>query len=1419
MSLLEYARQTASAQVAIQVQEYGPWLGSMSSLPAHLVPPEYIADSDQMGARVAADCPITAATTINTPNVTSAALFGNVRARMAVTGTNIPAGTTVLSVTSSSAIVISQNATATSATSLTFTYDGTSQDYLYLPRSGSWKRRGGTNCKFDTTYGAAAVGLLPAKWGAKVRDFQEYASDAITDGIPSLIALLTKETMASASVLDDGRFSTVWLRDQVNGSNYTLGSEFSATLNYQVPGTVQSYKVVPLWYDSGDGGITRGPSEFTRRFFVSGSRKMQKVGNWWYFPSLNGTPSRWNGTSANAGLATQYGRPTSVTQNTAWTDQDDAAGDAAILAAIDDTSVDDANYVKHARNTGTLGVRFSTVTDPGVDTGHILRIRAKVSVNDANVNDHLIVNLKQGSTFIIETNSNLPGSYNFGGSVWEPNTRWTNSSAELGTSFVTYEYALTTEEAALITDYSALDLTMAYYTGYDAVTTVSVSWVEFEVGSASSLANRLIPSGPLPPTHAGVLSKGDQIENTATFLRPVTPDISAGTWIKSTGGGTDLYTMIDDPTRDDSDFIRSDNTTSADTCEVSLGDPGFVPSTDDIVYVTVTSKISAAFATLTVNLVEGTTIRSGRVVTPLNTIFSAFTWQLTADEINNISDWTNLRLRFTKSAGGSACIVYVSQAEVQHISSEENKLGGGWRGYDKFYYSVAYRFEDDSIWMPCTPRGPNDEIGTAGYNLFQVDAGNPTAGYEYVQWTYIPIGPYGTKSRLLLRSEKIDARTDSTLQLNPGELHLVHEIPDNTTTTYKDYYADDESLTLDPDRLLIRDDHSMPPRSRYLFAGDSRVCHSYGGLNPCAIELAPVGYAAAYDLNVADTSTTAYADKMYFQVLATGLKLYRDDASADTQTLLFATYNTLEKLVDKINATVVTDDGGQWRAQICPGANPQADPATCLTLTTRAIASCTIAAQAITAVSGLSVVPVGSWITSSGGGAGSSAGAYVSAIVSDTELTFVGTLTAGSPLTITFTANTGDAITGGDVYDGYQRAIANSLPGFLYFNKTYLDQFPVEKATIWNTVASPGSVKSAPNCFSLKTSNRHTPPLEAGISMGGFAVDNGFVVPFSNKSAAIRNTRDTGTGFDSDYRLFIVNDARGCCAWGSVAAGPRCGVFASPEGIVACDLFEEKLCSRARWRAPDSDSLSGLGDFGYELPLSSAATAMDVDYVIGATQKGSYLTCSIHRGRLWVNYRTSASTSHANRQLVYAFSDGDESNGLRTMFRPDGSEWGWSAPLTRSVAMMCEGRRDDGAHLYGWRNDNAGSTGDGRVDELEVGETDNNVAISTAVITTPWLQRQPDFISAQAIILEHSTPTGATAKMDFHRTFTDELQEMTPTALTTFGVTRDRKELQLQYRAPANGCYIGCRQSAGTAQEIRRIRLLYKVVPIKKPAA
>jgi len=943
-------------------------------------------------------------------------------------------------------------------------------NFLYLPRSQEFKRRNGQTQKFDT-FGGGAVGMLPAKWGAKCRQMEEFISESITDGTPTLIALLTVETT-------NAPYSTVWIRNQVDNTNYTLGSEYDVN-SYppQGVGIHQIYKIVPLWYESGDGGLTRGESELGRRFLVSGSRRMLKVGNWWYFPSRPGTPSRWRG--------------------------------------------------------------------------------------------------------------------NF-----RPNTAGPASTA-------TYSY------------------------------------------------NRLFPSGPIPPTHSGTVAPG-----------------------------------------------------------ATAGD-------------------------------------------------------------------------------------------------------GPWKGSDRFAYAVAYRSEDGSIWAPCPVRMPNATLPN-GFGIATVDIAHPGTAYRSIIFSGLPSGPHGTTGRIICRGPKVDATGANALNISPYDLRPIWEIPDNTTKSYECFDGDDATLPA-PEIAgqFIRHDYMMPPRLRYIWSGDMRICHAHGGLNPCAMVIAPTATVLNDDLEGPDDDSgegyaTANASFMRLEIgsgATPTLRLIQVNAVpaiTDTLDIDLSVDNTLQKVADRINATefdVTAVASQRWRAQICPNANPEANPATTLTPHSRILNLCAIVsgvARVTRASGGLSKVAIGTRIRVTGVGAMDAF--VVTAIVSDTELTLSANATASvDPVIVTFYFELGDEPTAATAGQGYQRVIANSLPGFLYFTKTELDKTPIDKSAVWMTSAQPGGLKSAANCFSRKTANRHTPPTHAGVCLGGGGVDNGFVVFWVNKRGAIRNTRDSGTGLDEDYRLFITNESSGCSAWNTIISGDRCVFALSPEGLVACDLFNEVSLSQAIFtHAP-----ALLGDFSYENPLDAAASAADTD--------AAYASTRVMRGALWISYR--ASGSHPNRQSCYDFSTGLISNGLAALTRDGQIPWGWSVPLARSVTAMCEGRRTDGVHLYGWNEENAGSTGDGRIDEIETSDTDNGTAIVGSV-ETPWeragLTTQ---ISGQECIIEHNAPAGSTGFLDFTRSYLADLYSLTPSTSSTLVVSRDVKMFPQAARVGSAACMLGYRQLTGGARTIRKITLKAKLLP------
>jgi hypothetical protein len=941
-------------------------------------------------------------------------------------------------------------------------------------------------------------------------------------------------------------------------------------------------------------------------------------------------------------------------------------------------------------------------------------------------------------------------------------------------------------------------------------------------GISDTVANRLIPSGPLPPTHAGTLAGTAAV--VPIYMRPNADSAAGvGSWIGVIGGGVVAasYTLIDEATLDKTDYINSNASNSE--CRFKLDTPSVVPTSAD----TVTVRLMVAE-----NVANGFNALHAKVRNAAGTVFAAdpgwtftssfgwtaFSFTITVAQIAAItaatSNWSDVEIGFDTTSESGFDYTSIAQAYIEILPAAATSTGG-WIGHDRFYYSVAYRFEDGSVWMPCTPRAPNDLL-TNGYNLFTVDLSNPDTAYRRVAWSNIPIGPYGTIGRLLLRSPKIDATVDDSLQINPYDLRVIWEIQDNTTTTYDDYFGDDLSLALDVEKAFVRFDHMMPPRARYIAGGDMRVAHSYGGQNPCAITLAPVGAAVDYDRNVSDISTTAYGQSsFYFRVLIDGstdkLDLIKSDGTTNiTVSFAFATYNTLQKLVDAINNTSFAVDSMQWRAQLCPGASPDAVPATALTPNARTIASCVLATGVATisrSSGGLSKVAVGTLVSH----ANFATGTYVISSDSDIQLSVSANSSGNATASVTFYSELGDSPTTGTANLGYQRAICNASPSFIYFNKTYLNNYPLAKSATWMTVASPGAVKSAANCFSNKESNRFQPPVDPGIGTGIVAVDQGFVVMYAKKRAAIRMREGSSGGRDEDFRLVIINESSGCPAWNTVVAGNRFAVGLSPEGVVACDLFRERIFSYAIWRHPTSDDQNGVGDFSNDLSAAISSSSEDIESTTARQ------AARIMRGVLWLNY--AASGTHPNRQIAYDFSSAENLNGIEALFRKDGRPWGWSLPLSatngRAFTAMCEVRRTVGTVLYAWNEQNQGTTGDGRIDQFETTETDNGTAIAGSV-STAWVRAADrDDLAAQEINYEHSSPTGSTGSLSFHRSFTtggDTDYAMTPG--TTAGVVASEiKLLPTGARAPADACFVTYSQATGTARELRWLQILLKRLP------
>lgn len=148
--------------------------------------------------------------------------------------------------------------------------------------------------------------------------------------------------------------------------------------------------------------------------------------------------------------------------------------------SVDEPGIpNDHDFIAAARLGGSssfFNYRLRTATDPGINTGHILRIRLRVPLDDPfNPTDHLIAGLSVGTTDILDfTNINWPG----------PHVTPTLTDMPTG-DFITFEYHLSEVEAAKIRTlpggYADLRVAGLYYTGFDGSTSWQSSWIDLEV--------------------------------------------------------------------------------------------------------------------------------------------------------------------------------------------------------------------------------------------------------------------------------------------------------------------------------------------------------------------------------------------------------------------------------------------------------------------------------------------------------------------------------------------------------------------------------------------------------------------------------------------------------------------------------------------------------------------------------------------------------------------------------------------------------------------------------------------------------------------------------------------------------------------------------------------------------------------------
>lgn len=148
---------------------------------------------------------------------------------------------------------------------------------------------------------------------------------------------------------------------------------------------------------------------------------------------------------------TQFARPVSDLSNTGWTT-------APLWSKVDEVSPSDADFIDSSALTSEniCELNLNAVTDPGLSTGHVLKVRC---LHNGST-DTFTMNLKRASTGAVIASRDLTGA---------------------PSSFTQLNFPLTGAEADSIVDYADLSIEFDHNEGAGVSATVDVSWVVLEV--------------------------------------------------------------------------------------------------------------------------------------------------------------------------------------------------------------------------------------------------------------------------------------------------------------------------------------------------------------------------------------------------------------------------------------------------------------------------------------------------------------------------------------------------------------------------------------------------------------------------------------------------------------------------------------------------------------------------------------------------------------------------------------------------------------------------------------------------------------------------------------------------------------------------------------------------------------------------
>lgn len=207
-------------------------------------------------------------------------------------------------------------------------------------------------------------------------------------------------------------------------NNYTAHFDVTVRVKCPASGSVNAGITLGLWADTGSG--------------------YSQIATYPYSASATA--------EAGSCVTTAYARPNSKVSAVGWTDN----GKNTLWEVLDEITADDfTTYASCAAVAGEFKdftVGLSTIADPGVHTGHALRIRCKAS---GPFSGTLVVTLKDDGTTIAE---------NFFG---------------LTTYWKTDTFTLTTAQAAAIANYDKLQVFVEAQPELSDDATIYCTWIEF----------------------------------------------------------------------------------------------------------------------------------------------------------------------------------------------------------------------------------------------------------------------------------------------------------------------------------------------------------------------------------------------------------------------------------------------------------------------------------------------------------------------------------------------------------------------------------------------------------------------------------------------------------------------------------------------------------------------------------------------------------------------------------------------------------------------------------------------------------------------------------------------------------------------------------------------------------------------------